>query len=298
MAVSGPPRRPDSRDPTIAVEPDRGGVAIETSGRRAPRTRRSPLVVGTLAAIAVVAAVTVAVVSDGAGRSSHAEPAVHLPAAAPAPARHGEAADLVDAWGRIREGWVLIYGDGRVIWYPESGSTLYADQTRDLVVERRLSPAGIAKLRSGELSASDIDGAGRDPLPADLWADPEFRPYVPSEYALCLWEYVDRRGRWVNVAKVLDDLPTAQHSLLRGTQRPYSAFSFLPSTIPPELLQPTTCFGLNPEAAAAVVAMGGRSNGRYRVDGELVSLPSRHGGELTFAILPVMPHGQFVLWDG
>jgi len=47
-----------------------------------------------------------------------------------------------------------------------------------------------------------------------------------------------------------------------------------------------------------VVGMSERPSDRYRSEGDLLTFTSRHGEPITLVILPVMPHGQFVIWGG
>jgi len=264
--------------------------------RHRVRRRRTAVVLAS-ATVAALGAMTIALVggSIGAARDLGSSEA---PAAAAAAAADGEAVELLDSWAAPNAGWVLVYADGRVIWFPESGSTLYAEHTRDVMLERWLSGDGLARFRSGELSAADVDLAWPAPLPDTVWAGAEFRPYAASAYAICAWQGGDGPRGWMHVAGVLDELPPVAQSVLRGTEREFTGYEFDAFPVPDELLGPVTCFGVTPPAAAVVVGLSDRPSQQYRVEGDLLTFTSRLGDPVTLVILPVMPHGQFVVWGG
>ncbi len=258
--------------------------------------RRRTVVLVVSAAVALVAAVGIAVVGGHVGAAGElARAGERSPAGA---AADGERVEVLDAWAVLHEGWVLVYADGRVIWFPESGSTLYAEHTRDVMLERRLSADGLARFESGDLSAADVDVVWPAPLPDDLWASADFRPFTPSAYAICAWQGGEGPRGWMHVAGVLDELPPVARSVLRGTERPFTGYEFDAFQVPDELLGPVTCFGVTPPAAEVVVGLSERPSQRYRAEGDLLTFTSRLGDPITLVILPVMPHGQFVIWGG
>ena len=55
--------------------------------------------------------------------------------------------------------------------------------SRFSVLERYLTPAGLDRVRTGTVGLSSL--FPDNPVPADMWADPEFTVYAPSEYAVC-----------------------------------------------------------------------------------------------------------------
>ena len=270
-------------------------MAVDTRERV---RRRRTTVVAVSAAIAIAAVVAIAAVGGRAGASGNLR-SDRVPSDAPpgAAVEQGRV-ELVDAWAALHQGWVMVYADGRVLRYADAGTTLYGERTRDLLLERRLSADGLARLRTGELSAADFGVVLPALMPDDVWADPAFRPYVPSAYAACAWEGGDGPRGWMNVGGVLDDLPAAAQSILRGTQHEFAGYAFDAFQVPHELLGPVTCFGVSPDAAEIVVGMSEHPSDRYRAEGDLLTFPSRHGEPISLVILPVMPHGQFVIWGG
>ncbi|MGW4928058.1 hypothetical protein ACWEOH_02820 [Agromyces sp. NPDC004153] len=270
-------------------------MAVDTRDRV---RRRRTTVVAVFAAIAIAAAVVILAVGGRAGASGDLRSDRDPPDAPPGAAAEQGPVGIIDAWAALHQGWVLVYADGRVLRYSDSGTTLYGERTRDLLLERRLSADGLARLGTGELSAADFGVVLPALMPDDVWADPAFRPYVPSAFAVCAWEGGDGPRGWMNVAGVLDDLPGAAQSILRGTEREFAGYAFDAFQVPYELLGPVTCFGVSPEAAAVVVGMSEHPSDRYRAEGDLLDFTSRHGESISLVILPVMPHGQFVIWGG
>jgi len=196
----------------------------------------------------------------------------------------------------IHAGWVLVYADGRVIWYPDAGAGLGEGMSRYAIVQRRLTTDGLRLVRTGAIRVQDFNQA--DQVPTHVWAEAGYRLYVPAEYAVCGWEQGEQSGGWVDATSVLGDLPPAVRALLRGTHRTFSGFSFLDLT-PPELRESTTCFALTTEAAEDLVRLSYQPTLRYRRDGDWLTFVDPEKALVTgMQILPVMPHGQFVLWGG
>lgn len=270
-------------------------MAVDTRDRV---RRRRATVVAVLAAIAIAAAVVILAVGGRAGASAGLRSGSAAADAPPGAADDAGPVELVDSWAALHQGWVMVFADGRVLRYANAGSTLYGEQTRDLLVERRLSADGLARVRTGDVSAADFGVVLPALMPDDVWADAAFRPYVPSAYAVCAWQGGRGPRGWMNVAGVLHDLPGAMQSIVRGTEREYAGYAFDAFQVPEELLGPVTCFGVSPQAAAVVVGMSERPSDRYRSEGDLLTFTSRHGEPITLVILPVMPHGQFAIWGG
>ena len=300
MAVTDVPYQTDSTDSDSSFQPDPGEALIEEARQRARARRRRYRMLGILVSIAAAAAIAATAAVMGSGPSPADPPVLDSPAGAGAPVADPPVADatLVASWGAIHEGWVLVYGDGRVIWYPDAGAGWYPDSGvgRYAIVERRLTPAGLELVRSGALGVGQFNRAAL--VPADVWAEAEWRPYVPAEYAVCHWEQGDTSGQWVAASAVFAELPPAARTLLRDRQRPFTGFSFAPAKDPPGLLGPVECFALTTDEADQLVEVSYRPDvQRYQDEGTFL----RFVGErlvIEMSITPVMPHGEFVLWGG
>jgi len=79
----------------------------------------------------------------------------------------------IHPWSTVR-----VYADGRVIW-------LNQDTVLDGWLERRLTPAGVGLVRSGAVEVHGQDSAPLQALPAHLWEDAAWKPYIPSRYVAC-----------------------------------------------------------------------------------------------------------------
>ena len=293
MTVSAPPHRSDSE---ASAGPDRGEALIEEARRHARARRRLSAGIAIAVAIVAVSAVAVSLAAAGAGSSSDRGRAVDADAGARAAVAPAAEAEVVTSWGRIHEGWVLVYADGRVIWYPDAHAGLAEGMSRSAIVERRLTTDGLRLVRSGAIQVGDFNWA--DLVPSDVWAEPRYRPYVPAVYAVCRWEQDELSGTWADATTILGDLPPAVRALLRDTHRTFSGFSFLAMT-PPEVQEPTTCFALTTRAADDLVRLSYEPTLRYRKEGDrLTFVDPENTLVTTMWILPVMPHGQFVLWGG
>lgn len=296
MAVTEAPYQTDSTDSDSSFRPDPGEALIEEARQRARARRSRYRRVGILVSIAAVAAIAATAAVMGTGPSPVDRPVVDSPAGAGAPVADPPVRDatLVASWGRIHEGWVLVYEDGRVIRYPDAGAGLVVDQSRYAIVERRLTPAGLELVRSGAIVVSQFVEYAR--MPEDVWAEAKWRPYVPAEYAVCHWD--QSAGRLSAASSVFAELPPAARALLRDRQRPFTGFSFNPTNEPPGVLGPVECFALTTDEADRLVEVSSRPDvQRYRDEGTYL----RFVGErlvVEMWIQPVMPHGEFVLWGG
>ena len=74
--------------------------------------------------------------------------------------------------------YIAVYADGRVLSWV--GGTY-----KDYVLERRLTPEGVARLRSGAIKPWQFLTYPME-VPEDAWADAEGKPYAPPRYSLCL----------------------------------------------------------------------------------------------------------------
>jgi hypothetical protein len=192
-----------------------------------------------------------------------------------------EPATIVAHYGRFHEGWVIVYDDRRVIAH----SALSTMGWSGSMYERRLTADGLDRVRSGAVPASAFlyefypgtaladwepfppsgelpPGFAATPkLPADTWADPDFKTYVASRYALC------------DATSGLGRLPAPVQTLLRGKERTYTNVDLVSQSFtgssPPE-----QCF----EVSAAEAGV---------LKGALVVEP-----------WPILPHGEWVNWAG
>lgn len=123
--------------------------------------------------------------------------------------------EVIARYSAFRAGFVLVYADGRVIWYPAGGR----------VYEQRLTPEGVDLVRSGAVEPiAFLGGASQAELPASIWADPEVRLYAPPRYAVCFTRSDGDHERDVDPSRVVDLLPAPAQALLRGKEpRSYEA---------------------------------------------------------------------------
>lgn len=291
MPVSTSPHRSDSE---ASAAPDRGEALIEEARQHARARRRTRAGIAIAVSIVAASAVAVGLAVTGSGSSPGERPGAG--AGVPAAVAPAEEAELVTSWGGFHSGWVLVYADGRVIWYPDAGAGLAEGMSRYWIVERRLTTVGLRLVQSGAIQAEDFNRAAA--VPPEAWAEPRYRPYVPAVYAVCHWRQEEMSGAWVDARSVLSDLPPAVRAMLRGTDRTFSGFSFLDMT-PPGLQAPVTCFTLSAEATDDLAQLSYRPTLRYRAEGgELTFVDPARALVIGMQVLPVTPHGQFVLWGG
>ena len=109
-------------------------------------------------------------------------------------------------------GDVFVYADGRVIFNHQSYGQLS---------ERRLTPEAVDLVRSGAIKPENLHPPVLFGVPAGAWADAEFRPYVPSWYAVCYYMKERRLQPTVNggyeyPSRVLPFFPSPARAILRG----------------------------------------------------------------------------------
>ena len=231
MTVTAPPRPPQPHDPVEWADPE---ALIAEARQRARRRRRR--YAAAVAVLALVAASVIAVFGRaGPSQSVSPEP----PPTLPVPPDPGDAATIVAKYGKVHRGWVVVYGDGRVI-------------TSEMT-ERRLTANGLDLVRSGAIEPAALIYVARSlpqKLPANTWADPKFKPYVASRYAACPSGLGSRAG---HATEMVGRLPAGARALLRGTElREYSNDLFSPSDLgldpwPPD--PPVECFEVSTEEA-------------------------------------------------
>ncbi len=109
---------------------------------------------------------------------------------------------------------LVVYADGRVLWWNDLRNPGSGGPDGAYVLERRLTPEGVDLVRSGV--EPGVDGGD---LPNSAWADAEARPYAPPRYSVC---FVISRpdGEEVpsatDVVRAMDLLPAPANTLLRG----------------------------------------------------------------------------------
>lgn len=304
MAVIAPPRRPDSRNVESTVEPDRGGEAlIEEAKQHARRRRRRVAVAATVASVVVAGAVTAALVTGGAGSSSSESSS--SPAGAEAPAvgsAEAEYVDLVASWAS-RAGWVMIFSDAGVL----------RPGPRDVIEERRLSPAGLDLVRTGRVTAHDVyfDSSfevqpDASAFPDDsafdrrvVWADRNAREYVPTEFAVCA------DAGWIPATSVVHRLPDAVRDAVIGTHRNIPIAVFGQLEYPADWGTEKECFVLNSEEVSAIAqfadSVEGSSEDEYTFTKGHHAFTFTKGYRqeiLVITVEPVLPDGSVVHWGG
>jgi len=181
VTLTAPPRPPQPGDSVDWGDPE---ALIAEARQRARRRRRIYAIVA--AAVLALLATSLIVVF---GRPEPPQSPLPEPPALPIPPDHDDAASIVAKYGKVHGGWVLVYGDGRVIQMRDMAFELF---------ERHLTAKGLDLVRSGAIqpmallplqdrmwhSTPNCVEITRDP--AEVWADAEVKPYVPSRYAACL----------------------------------------------------------------------------------------------------------------
>lgn len=170
---------------------------------------------------------------------------IGLPPPGAVPSSPG-AADLVEGFWLTRNsgagyrGGVFVYADGRMIWN-EYWPTAEGSSTGWL--EQRLTADGIELVRGMAIDTGEPGAARRlDPallpsrLPAGAWADPTVRPYVPTQFAVCLvvnnwstayWPGVPQEVTSLTLNDRLALLPEALRDFLSDRERTW----LLPATV-------------------------------------------------------------------
>jgi hypothetical protein len=243
VTVTAPPRPPATGDPVDWGDPE---ALIAEAKQRARRRRRR---YAAAAAVLAVLATSVMVVFGRPDPSQSLSPAP--PPTLPVPPDPDDAATIVAKYGKVHFGWVVVYGDGRVIQMWDIPGELF---------ERRLTAKGLDLVRSGAIQPRSLMSL-QDRMwhctpncveitraPGEVWADAEVKPYVPSRYAACL-------GTDPPATEMVGRLPAAARSLLRGEElRAYRNDLFSHSelnpsapTLPPD--PPEECFEVSTEEA-------------------------------------------------
>jgi hypothetical protein len=129
------------------------------------------------------------------------------------PLSDGDPGSVIAHYGKIHVGYVYVYADGLVVMLPDIGATPVG-AIRYSLAERRLTREGVDLVRSGAIDPSAILTKR---LPDSAWAEPEFRPYAPSSYAICDWT----ENYPMDPSRVGSRVPAPVQALLRGKERTY-----------------------------------------------------------------------------
>lgn len=216
-------------------------------------------------------------------------------------------AEIVAEWSKLHVGWVYVYDDGRVVWYPDSHASL-REGTEPLqgILVQRLTPNGLELVRAGVIEPSTLLG-GRQELPIDVWSDLTPDEYLPSKYALCLTDETGRVGAIGDVGAIRDRLPLDLQTLLRGTERTFTHYdngaragagagAYYGTGPGPGV----DCFVLSPEQAGAVWARGDPRDQAMMLldDTSYATLTASDGAEFEVVFGPVLPDGGWVQSGG
>ncbi|NYD77995.1 hypothetical protein [Arthrobacter cupressi] len=277
MTVTGDSRTLRPEEPSgRATTPE---VLIPEAKRRAKRRRRRYTAVLLLAVVGVATSMFLA------------QPGQQLPAASDEPPVFsapdiGKPAGILAMHGIYHFGWVLVYEDGRVIQMVERGT--------GQVMERRLTPAGIERVRSGAVHPGALISQPESALPADTWADSAAVPYVAARYAACYEPPSNMEAR-------MGYLPVTVQGVLRRSPHTYKETDLFTRSFdrPRPYLD---CAELSPAEANYVgsAIVGGTLPGFDGIE------PGRDwcatvGPPLDSTMLclwQVLPHGSWVLWGG
>jgi hypothetical protein len=181
---------------------------------------------------------------------------------------------LLAKGGAVHVGWVLVYVDGRVLWYPD----------HDPVFERRLSPGGLALVRNGSLEPNSLGPAMFSTSQADLWIDASAHEYRPTRYAVCLWngpnQPADISALTPTTRDLLGHVPDASADHVVAESSAASEWR---------------CLGVTAAELDQLRRLAIRQGDSVE---DLTLASSTHGATVTAAIMPVMPHGKWIAWGG
>ena len=177
--------------------------------------------------------------------------------------------------------FVFVYADGRVI--TQEGGVGF-------LTERRLTPEGVELVRSGAIQADDL-WSGSVGIPAELWEDPEIKPFVPSRYAVCY----DREGgnpETINSgyeypSTVLPFFPAEARAILRGELTHGNVDSGTGDLANPECSEVTI-----EEARALDEILGGTPTSQGGSVG--VRVEDSEGNKISWELQAILPHGVAV----
>jgi hypothetical protein len=166
----------------------------------------------------------------------------------------GDASTVIGHWSRPHVGWVLLYGDGRVIWSQDLGFAIDPLGVPGVPYERRLSAQGLELLRSGQFQLSGVIGRGTSAVPDSVWTGPRAKPYEATTYAICsaVPNPITGTPALLADAEVMARLPASAQAILGGAaQATSSPFSPLDDQSP----APGGCPEVTRDQANALVAI-------------------------------------------
>ena len=285
----------DVRSPTS----DELNALIREAQERARRRRRRRWT-GVVAAAVVAAGTLVGFSSIGGSPPSEAMPDVTsgVPGEPTAGAdSQGSSSTIVAEWGEFRVGWVLVYGDGRVIAHFDDGLTVSGTYGYG-PFERHLTPQGLQLVLEGDIPVATLIKSMPLYDVGDVWADPRIAHYVPSTYAICpsLIEPTPYDVAHADRSVLLSQAPVAAQQLLLGNERTFAGDGSLPTW---------DCWEVTPSTARALVDVLRDPNydGFFATDPvlgrpEVTGFKTAQGSIVMLPLTPVLPHGNFVRWGG
>jgi hypothetical protein len=177
--------------------------------------------------------------------------------------------------------FVFVYADGRVI--TQEGGVGF-------LTERHLTPGGTELVRSGDIQADGL-WSGSDGIPAELWEDPEIKPYVPSRYAVCYHREggspETNNSGYEYPSTVLPFFPAQARAILRGELTHGNVGSETGDLDNPECSEVTI-----EEARALDEILGGTPTSQGGSVG--VRVEDSEGNEISWELQAILPHGVAV----
>lgn len=229
---------------------------------------------GIAAAVLLVAGITVAQLRLGQGDVQPADRGltdVSEPISGPG--------RVVAKWGLIHIGWVLVYADGRVLSYPD----------HDPIVERRLTPSGVADVREGSLDLHALLNVSRSP--AGIWIDREGHEYRPTAYAACLWAGPDQPGQ-------VSALPAAARRVLSAAPPVAADHADTHSEqAATDVNLRWNCLRIDLADLAALERVAARVD-RSMQGTNIVFPRATDGSRVSAHLWPILPHGRWIAWGG
>jgi hypothetical protein len=217
-------------------------------------------------------------------------------------------ASVIAHYGKLHVGFVYVYADGLVVVYPDIGATAVG-AIRYSLAERRLTREAVGLVRSG---AIDPSAFLTDQLPESAWAEPEFRAYAPSSYAICYWG----PNEPIDASRAVSRLPAPAQALLRGKEHTSDKTDAGLGEWPPVACSEVTAHEahilvnvladagfetdwngpeptfLEPGSDGGYMRRSARSGAAIEAD---VQDPMK---ELLLGFQPILPHGTWVAWGG
>jgi hypothetical protein len=186
---------------------------------------------------------------------------------------------LLAKYGVVHVGWVLVYADGRVLSYPDHYP----------ILERRLTPSGVAAVRAGSLELHDLLYTFR--APAGIWVDHESQEYRPTAYAVCLWAGSNQPAE-------VRALPAAARDVLRGAPPARAGHAGTHSRVAAsDVASDWHCLRVD-RAGLAALERTATGVDRWASGDEIVFRGDVDGSRVALSVWPIMPHGRWIVWGG